>query len=167
MKIEIKPDHQLTVQEIDQIVELYNLGFYQGQVTDPVKLDFMARCVSRMNIFIWYLLRDPTNQQILAMVSLVHNHTNSYLFDLNLDLGENICNLVVRPEARGKGLAKDVISELLETASQYLLRPQDPLVLEIKKDSPHRHLLLHLYQSMGFVQFDQTSFGLFLKKTKA
>jgi len=164
-RLEIKKDSELTYQEAQEIVDLYNMAFYENQVVDKAQLGFFLRCVRDMDIFYWFLIKN-SKDKILAMVSLVHNFTNAYLFDINTELNENICSLAVHPDHRGQGLARQLVKRVVIYAHDYCgLRPNDQLVLELKKDSHHYQQLGYLYTTEGFQPFTQTATGMFFRRS--
>jgi len=162
-QVEIKKDSELSPSETQSILELYNLSFYDNQIFNPNQLNFLRDCINARDIFYWFLLKNPQGQ-LLGMVSLVHNYSQAYLFDINSTLGENICSLAIDPEFRGKGLATHLMQQVISQSKSYCgLRPQDDLVLEIKKDSRYYSQLNHLYCGLGFKHFQETEQGWFLK----
>ena len=161
-QVEIKKDSVLSPNEIQSILELYNLSFYDNRVSNPNQLNFLRDCISARDIFYWFLLKNHQGQ-LLGMVSLVHNFSQAYRFDLNLEFGENICSLAIAPEVRQRGLARLLMKQVINHASFCGLRPQDSFVLEIKKDNTYYQALNHLYTSLGFKYLQQTETGWFLK----
>jgi len=181
MHIFCSKDTELDYETVDHIRDLYALCFFGTDELAPEQKKHLDTCISKMNTFDWYLGYE--NSQLISIVSLVHNYQNAYLYDLDIDQEENICSLAVHPEYRGRGYAREMMKFLInhhksskETDvngrplkgnrfSHRLIRIArvDPLVLEIKLDSPHREQLIKLYESLGFKQQTVTQTGEFYR----
>ena len=162
--LEIKRDIHLTCHEVNEILRLYIISFLDNQELDQSQYDFLRKTVSETESCVWFLLKDKNNNTVIGMVSLFINYEHAHLFDINIALGENICNLSVHPEYRGFKCAKYLMNELVDYCQGIQEFIGVPLVLEIKKNSNHVEQLFGLYSGLGFEVFEETGSGFFLKK---
>ena len=145
MEIIKKYDYELTKNEIHQIFQIYNDCFYQNNINKKAQITLAKRWISKYHLFQWYLL--IKDKHIIGIASYVYDVSNADRFDINQEMGENVCNVGIKTEHRRRGYAKQLIKEMMNDYKQ--------LIVEIKRNNPNYVQLIKLYEGLDFKMMDQ------------
>lgn len=157
IQIVSKYDFELSKGEIKKIFMVYNECFYDWKCSSTKLVKKAQALIGSSHVWRWYLAYSGTT--LIGIASYVYDisgiPSDGSGAQVNVSVGENVCNVGVVGKFRRRGVAKCLMEAIVD---DYGGIGGKDLVVEVLPGSPHYLSIMRLYVGLGFDELEDGKF---------